>query len=180
MLNTNNVGMLAAWRCLVHELDAFFQEDNEVKIGFDASNYTIKVYVDNPEKADALAKLLPDKKDFGTVQVIIDVIPSNKVRDKVVSAELSPEEVIKNAFKGNKAVENIVTTDFFDTSLFTFVVFRNCVVQYYVDDLSDLYGMESTLYEDMARDLFNTQGVFFCTAVPDATKLPKAKTVPTK
>ena len=44
------------------------------------------------------------------------------------------------------------------------VVFENRVVQYFNDCLNDPYGLESTLFEDIARDVFiETNGVYFNT-----------------
>jgi len=50
----------------------------------------------------------------------------------------------------------------------TYVLFKNKVVQYFIDNIGDYNGMKSTLYEDIARDIFeDVDGVFFCTALPD-------------
>lgn len=44
--------------------------------------------------------------------------------------------------------------------------FKKEVVQYPADDLSSETGLKSTLYEDLAREIFeNTDGVYFCTDV---------------
>ena len=43
-------------------------------------------------------------------------------------------------------------------------VFAKEVVQYWNDSLSDPYGKVSTLYQDIAKDIFeDTDGVMFCT-----------------
>ena len=50
----------------------------------------------------------------------------------------------------------------------TYVVFVNEVVQYFNDDLGDVYGQCSTLYQEIAKDVFGeTEGVFFCTDVEE-------------
>ena len=57
-----------------------------------------------------------------------------------------------------------MTVDLLYQRPITYVVFRNEVVQYYTDDLGDYFGMASTLYEDIARDLFSeVDGIYFCT-----------------
>ena len=58
-----------------------------------------------------------------------------------------------------------------------YVVFKNKVVQYFNDNLNDIYGNTSTLYEDIARDIFENNipvnnNVFYCTDVVD-NKLKK-------
>lgn len=49
-----------------------------------------------------------------------------------------------------------------------YVVFKNCVVQFFNDNLNDIYGNISTLYQDIAREIFadaEWEGVFYCTDV---------------
>lgn len=46
----------------------------------------------------------------------------------------------------------------------TYIVFKNKVVQFWNDDLSDIYGNRSTLYQDIAKEIFGeSSGIFFCT-----------------
>ena len=50
----------------------------------------------------------------------------------------------------------------------TYVVFVNEVVQYYNDNLSDIHGLRSTLYQEIAKDIFETRlGVYYCTDLPE-------------
>ena len=37
---------------------------------------------------------------------------------------------------------------------FVYVVFKNCVVQFFNDNLNDAHGLISTLYQDIAEELF--------------------------
>ena len=46
----------------------------------------------------------------------------------------------------------------------SFAVFAKEVVQYYNDDLTDINGLKSTLYEDIARDVFDIDGINYCTS----------------
>jgi hypothetical protein len=50
---------------------------------------------------------------------------------------------------------------------FTYVIFKNCVVQFFNDNLNDAFGNVSTLYQDIAPAVFeNTPiGVHYCTDV---------------
>lgn len=44
------------------------------------------------------------------------------------------------------------------------MLFKKEVVQYFTDNLGDYNGYRSTLYENIARDIFgDIVGVFFCT-----------------
>ena len=46
----------------------------------------------------------------------------------------------------------------------TFIVFEKVVVQWFSDSIGDWYGLTSTLYQDLAKDIFgNIDGVYFCT-----------------
>ena len=49
-----------------------------------------------------------------------------------------------------------------------YVVFKNCVVQFFNDNLNDAHGLISTLYQDIAADILDgpgTIGVYYCTDV---------------
>lgn len=52
---------------------------------------------------------------------------------------------------------------------FTYVVFKNCVVQFFNDNLNDPHGIVSTLYQDIAAEIFADMpfpqdgGICFCT-----------------
>lgn len=73
-------------------------------------------------------------------------------------------ELLKNALEGNKAVSYIRSMSIASLNDFNFIVFVPKVVQYYNDDTSDINGICSTLYQDLAKDLFGEQaGIFFCT-----------------
>jgi hypothetical protein len=53
----------------------------------------------------------------------------------------------------------------------TYVVFKNCVVQFAADNLNDCHGIISTLYQDIADELLTgpaTEGVFYNTDVERA------------
>ena len=50
----------------------------------------------------------------------------------------------------------------------TYVVFKNCVVQFFADNLNDCHGIISTLYQDIAEEILTgdgAQGVYFNTDV---------------
>lgn len=147
------------WIEFYDKVEVLFEKDPEVRTEFDDETYTIKVYVDNQDKAEALAKLLPTERVFGNILVKVVVIPANKeITDK--------RELLEAAFKGNEAFKGIVSTqDPFKTTDFTFVVCAKEVVQYFNDNLQELNGIHSTLYEDVAEDVFkHIDGVFYSTA----------------
>ena len=152
-----NIKMVSPWIGYYKEIESLFQEDSTVKVKYDDSKNTIKLYVEDEEKADALAQLLPNRKVFGNITVNIDVIPANKVETPKI-------DLFRKAFEGNGAVAYIETVDNASSNAFHFVVFQPEIVQYYNDDLSDINGLRSTLYQDIAKEIFGErEGIYFCT-----------------
>ena len=152
-----NIKMVSPWIGYYKEIESLFQEDSTVKVKYDDSKNTIKLYVEDEEKADALAQLLPNRKVFGNITVNIDVIPANKVETPKI-------DLFRKAFEGNGAVAFIETVDNVSSNAFHFVVFQPEIVQYYNDDLSDINGLRSTLYQDIAKEIFGErEGIYFCT-----------------
>lgn len=154
--------LAAPWTVFYREIKTLFREDPEVIVFYDESEVSIKLYVDNVVKADALTQLLPATKQFGNVTMKIAVIPSNK---KVGSAM----DLVSDAFSGNEAVSFVHTVENIFAKM-TFVVFKKEVVQFFNDDLSDIHGVCSTLYQNIAKDVFGEiPGVFFCTDTGNAS-----------
>lgn len=145
------------WEIYHKEVVALFQEDEEIKVTFDEESYELKLFVDNSRKADALAKLLPSEKTFGNVVVKISVVPSNDGKEETKAS------LIEEAFAGNPALRYIYNaqTPFGE---FNYVVFESRVVQYFNDDMRDINGNKSTLYQELAKDIIGEEtNLCFCT-----------------
>ena len=151
--------ILSPWVVFYREVDAMFKNDPEVHVIYDDDDQVISLFVDNATKADALSQILPTEKEFGNVAVRIEVVPSNK-RFTNTKANL-----FSRALEGNKALWTVVDTSGIPNfPSITYVVFRKEVVQYFTDNLGDYHGITSTLYQEIAKDIFiNTEGVYFCT-----------------
>ncbi len=155
--------MYSPWVIYYRQIEAMFKKDPEVKVEYDDdddSNYTIKLRVNNNVKAEALRKILPAKKVFGNVEVSVIVIPANGVDSRV--------KYIEDAFKGNEAFSHMTTVSYvpgmYISNPITYCSFKKEVVQYAADDLGSETGLTSTLYQDIAKEIFdNMDGVFFCT-----------------
>ena len=161
------VSMVSPWMDYVHKLEAFFKKDDDVTIEFvDGEDRKIKIFVETDKKAEALEKLLPESVTFGNVSVKIIVIPANE-------GEESKAALFRAAFEGNDAISFIETVSPpFSSNPFTYVVFEKEVVQYWNDNLGDINGLRSTLYQDLAREIFagegeSTGGVYFCTDIDE-------------
>ena len=148
------------WVSYVRKIKALFSPDPEINLKFDEENLVLTLVVQNAVKADALTQLLPSVKNFGNVTLSIKIIPANN------ETNINLFEV---AFYNNPVVSTIISTPMIFTSPVSYVLFRNEVVQYYNDNLNDYHGFESTLYEDIAREIFEDKhsGIFFCTDLPD-------------
>ena len=145
------------WITYYRELEQLFDGDAEVTVKFDEDRKAIKLYVNNTDKADALTKLLKPYQEFGNVIVSIEVYPSNM-------EEKTPIELMEIAFKGNKSLSKIKSvTDVFGNKI-NYVAFQAKVAQFYNDNLGDINGNKSMLYQDIAEDVFKEHdGIFFCT-----------------
>ena len=164
------------WVTYVNKLIALFGQDPEITIKVVGSH--IKINVDNEEKALLLTKWLPYGKNFGNYNITLAVYPPNIAADK---------EELNSRLKLSTEIENLPLDRQFDLvfahnpvysfshrteGLFfndvVYVVFKNEVVQFFNDNLNDIYGNVSTLYENIARDIFNFEDiVFFCTDIKD-------------
>ena len=157
----NTIKMAPPWVTYANALMAMFEKDPDIKVTYDNENLGVKLYVNGSAKADALTKLLPAEKAFGNVTLKISVVPAND----------NPEDMVKlfrDAFFGNEAVTDIWTApmEVTQSNPLTYVIFRKEVVQYYNDDLSDAHGNRNTLYQEIAKEIFEDhQGIFFCTDV---------------
>lgn len=150
------LNLSSPWITLFREMEALFAQDPEIKIVIDNDAMEIKLFVERASKADALMKLLPTERTYGNVTVKITVVPANCKEDDLVA-------LYEEAFASNPALKEIVSVDS-PLGSFNYLVFQRDVVQFFNDELSDLNGNKSTLYEDIAMDVFNhNPGVFFCT-----------------
>ena len=161
----------APWTLFYQEVNALFEKDPEVKVLYNYEEPELKIAVKgNDEKAAILGRFIPTEKKFGNVTLNISVVGDDG--KPVPDVNLPDEVAIEKAFAGNEAVSFIkhVQTIFQDN--ITYVVFKKEVVQYFGDNMSDLYGAISTLYQNIALDVFAdtlaSKGNFlFCTDVND-------------
>ena len=154
------------WIQFYDEIEVFFEEDPEVRVIYDEYEDEIRLYVDNPQKAEALTNVLPAEKEYGNITLKVTVIPSNT--DTAVGDIPRLKSDILQALSGNPIVDDFkIVTGIFANDI-VYVVFRKEVVQYFNDNLGDANGNCSTLYQDIAKRIFNEiPGVYFCTSEDD-------------
>lgn len=149
-----NMKLSPPWCIFYREIQALFGDDPEVHVVYDEQAEIVKVYVDNDEKAEVLSQLLPTKKMFGRVGLDIQVVPANGKKYSTDVPEKVDAEMFEKAFKGNPVFSYAKTFRNLFQFEATYVVFVPEVVQFYTDDISDIHGFRSTLYEEIARDVF--------------------------
>ena len=164
--------MSAPWVILYREIEELFKYDEEVHVVYDEADNHVKLFVDDGLKAAGLAKLIPTSRTFGNVTIKISVIPANKKDADGFDLDNTPDEGLFNIiFTGNAAFAFASSVEGIFTNALTYVVFKKKVVQYYNDDLGDAFGQCSTLYQEIAKDIFGERdSTFFCTDREDPDK----------
>ena len=157
------------WDTYYQELNAMFKNDPSVHVVMDDDEYTVKLYVEDSEKAESLHELLPEEVQFGSVTLKVTVVPSNSMEQGRLVLNKDHYKYLGSlyeaAFYGNSAFENVVTVPGVFGFTACYVIFKKEVVQYYNDNMSDINGLCSTLYENIARDIFKPDlGTFYCTS----------------
>lgn len=162
VMETKKLKISPPWITFYRELEAMFAGDPDINIIYSEEEYTVRLYVNGAEKADALSQLLPAERAFGNITFHIKVIPAN------LEVKPSKIDLFRKAFLGNSAFVDIVSpTGPFSVPI-NYVLFRKKVVQFFNDDLQDFNGLESTLYECIAEDIFpEHNGIAFCTDTED-------------
>jgi hypothetical protein len=149
------------WSIFYDEVSAMYKRDPEVKVVMDEANYTIYVFVNNPRKSAAIAQILEQEKRFGRITLKVQVPPPDSLTEEFADGV----ELYRAAFENNPRLSFVQPkTSIFDTSFY--VVFKNEVVQYFNDDISDINSQCSTLAEYIARDIFVGDLPNFCTDYP--------------
>ena len=169
-MNEPRLKILSPWAITIKKFEALFDGDPQIacNVDYSGSAPSIVFACNNGDKVAALQRILPEQITFGGVvlKVAVDGIPSNR-------AFVSKKELFEIAFSGNPAFAYAVApveegATWFDM---VYVVFNNCVVQFFADNLNDCHGVISTLYQDIAAELLTgegAQGVYFNTNVERA------------
>lgn len=150
----------APWVTYYREVNELFKKDKDVFVVFDEENVELKIYVKDQIKASAIQYLMPTEKEFGNVVLKIDVIPANGKELREVSTS-NIVTIACDAFRDNDAV--YMVTDVRAVFDLVYVIFRKEVVQFFDDNIGDINGNYSTLYEVIARNVFKDIGIKYCT-----------------
>lgn len=157
------IKLSAPWDVFYREVNELFKQDDGIQVVYDEETKEIKLYVKSSSQASALNELLPTEMTYGNVTQKITVTPANGFLFKSGKSA----NRFRDAFEGNPIISRIETVGDVFTNPITYVAFVNCVVQYFNDDLGDINGQCSTLYQEIAKNVFgNVDGIYFCTDKP--------------
>lgn len=153
-----------------------FRDDPDTTVVYENAVPKVIVTVNGTNKATAIAALLPTEKKIGNVTLYVEVTTSDGSPLGEVSAPAEKAELFETAFKNNPAFSFTRCVDYaFITNKITYVVFANRVVQFFNDNLNDNFGNISTLYQEIAKDIFDpdiTNGVFYSTDIAKEFAMP--------
>ena len=151
------IKLAAPWNAYVRKVKALFGKDPQIKIVYDESTMRLVLYVDDTSKREALRLLLPRKREFGNVVLDVTVMASTTM------GYSSKETLLRAAFRDNPVFKDADTVDPDGCSnSFTYISFKNETVQLWNDNLSDVHGLETTLYQDIAREVLDLPGGVYC------------------
>ena len=151
----------APWTTLYREINALFEKDPDVTVFYDEDNAEIKLFVDDEIKAMSLDTILPTHKTYGNIQVKITVVPPNHLKATSFLSNDDLKEKFEQAFKDNPVFSKATAINTVFSDYMLFVEFAPIVIQFYNDEMSSLYGLKTTLFHDIAKDIFELNGVFY-------------------
>ena len=88
----------------------------------------------------------------------ITVVPANETVETTL-------DIFRKAFYGNPAVDSFVSIPTMYGAPMNYMLFAPEVVQFWADNLGNPNGIESMLYETIAKDIFENSDMIFSTAV---------------
>lgn len=153
-----NLKLSSPWYTFYSDMEALFKNDKDIMMDFNDEDMVITMRVTGQAKAEALAQILPDEVEFGNIVVKIIIKPSN------LEEKVSYVKLFQQAFMGNDVLKNAVelNTPMGD---FYYAIFKKEVVQYYNDQMNDINGNRTTLYENIAKEVFRPEiKMFYCTS----------------
>lgn len=158
-----NTRLTPPWYIYQKQVKALFEHDPQIIVGEiyqqeNGTDYAFDIEVRSHEKYLALDRLLIRFKLFGNIALTINLFDEeNADGDAAI-------DVCRVLFNGNPIVESVEDIVDLAGAHHGFVVFAPRVIQYYADDLRDINGNETTLAQDIAREMFkDMDGVNFCT-----------------
>jgi hypothetical protein len=160
------VGMQSPWVVYVKAVKALFAHDQDVIVGDwehtpNTNVYKLSLFVHGNDKAASIAEVLPERKEFGNVTLEIEVVPDN-------DGKLTMLDHIRRAFAGNPALVDVMEYPVVPGGpSMAFALFAPEVVQIECDNAASPYGIVTTTYEGVAKDVLNVEGVMIASELEE-------------
>lgn len=131
--------------------------NNLIELPLDAG-FLILIIVKNRKKAQALATILNLLKQFGNINIFVVVIYEGEAIEPI-EEQLSPEEIqqlYKTALNTNRYFKTAEVAPFSPDTDSVFPVFSKSVIQFFNDDISDLFQNFNEVAAHVFRDVLKT------------------------
>ncbi|WP_442598588.1 hypothetical protein [Neobacillus sp. D3-1R] len=155
------------WYTLWNEIKNTIGKDPSIHIeNLDVSQnpYQINIVVDDDKKGSALTTIIADTHQMGNISVLVQVINNQGVsyQGKTVHSPIELSDIVTAGLSGNPLfVKSIVQRVSPDPNAPTnvFPVFTKSVVQFFNDDLTDLYhnynNVTAIVFSDILKSTVN-------------------------
>ena len=168
---TNTVKLSPPWYILRNKIYNLLGADEELIISeleeseTKKGSYVVTISSQNDAKLEALKKIMISHFEFGNISVDVDF---EYIRDE--DDEVTIEDY-ETAFEGNPYFVQAVETGKGMFQGIKYIVFAKEILQFFDDDLTDLYSNMSIIVADAVKDVCKKyNNVNFCTDDPDAHK----------
>ena len=124
-------------------------------------DYLIPIHVKCREKAIALATILELHKTFGNINIFVEVCFCNQVVKPIENIENIERlvQIVRQALDTNCYFEFVRAAEPFPGLVSIFPVFKKEVIQFFNDDLSDLYanfnGVAAHVFSEVMKSTIN-------------------------
>ena len=156
--------MQSPWVVYAKEVRVLFEHDPDVIVDEPVDTgeegaYNLEVRVHGNDKAESIAKVLPEDMEFGNVTLSIMVIPDN-------DGKLTMLDHLRRAFAGNPVLRDVMEVPVVPGGpSMAFALFAPEVVQIECDNAASPYGLLTTTYEDVAKDVLRVGGFMIASDV---------------
>jgi hypothetical protein len=151
----------APWYTLWNEIKATIGNDSDVSVGdLDTSRspFIVPIKVNNHDKAVAIASIMALHHQLGNVSVDVQVKDPNGtiVQPVTPSSAQALTELVQVALAKNNLFEKVVVKPLYPGARdIVYPVFSKAVIQFYNDDLSDLYNNYNNVAASVFSDVLN-------------------------
>ena len=157
------------WYSYQRKVNALFGRDPQVRVRdlhqVDEYNYTLFILVQTEAKAQAIRALLPRIVEISGVTITSRIfIPVDKCEVRL-ERKGTDAQLINEAFTGNPIFDRVESPKCELRPTWGFCIFKKEVIQFWDDDISNFYGLHTTLAETIALEILRDVDLQFCTGI---------------